>query len=220
MTSLWKRSGSATSAPIVIAGLSEACGSWKTICSRRRSGRSSASLRPVELLALEPDRARRSASTSPSSVRPSVVLPDPDSPTSPSTSPWRRSSETPSTALTEPRLAAAQAVEERSPHRVGGVEVADLEQRVSPLAAARPARRDRSCLLRHERTPRARAARGRPRGSRSSGPCSQHETRWPAGGAGPRPGRSSAQTRIAFGQRGWKRHAGGGSTRSAGAPGM
>ena len=39
-------------------------------------------------------------STSRSTARPSVVLPHPDSPTSPSVSPGRMSSDTPSTAFT------------------------------------------------------------------------------------------------------------------------
>src|SRR5689334_10543280 len=42
------------------------------------------------------------ARTRPSRARPSVDLPDPDSPTTPSTSPGARDSETPSTARTVP----------------------------------------------------------------------------------------------------------------------
>ena len=43
----WTRSGSPTMRPTLWRGLSDANGSWKTICIRRRSGRSSASPRCV-----------------------------------------------------------------------------------------------------------------------------------------------------------------------------
>src|SRR5699024_6697215 len=58
------------------------------------------SLRPV--ISRPSNRTEPSeASISPISVRPSVDLPEPDSPTTPSTSPRRRSRLTPPTALTE-----------------------------------------------------------------------------------------------------------------------
>ena len=49
--------------------------------------------------------------------------------------------------------------------------------------------------------------------------CSQHSERR-AGPTATVGGHSSAQTFIASGQRGWKRQAGGGCTRSGGAPGI
>src|SRR5690606_1266934 len=82
-----------------IDGLSAACGSWKTICSFRRNRRSFRSgSRPMSWPAyrIAPEVGR----TRPSSARPSVVLPLPDSPTRPSTSPRRKVRLTPSTALT------------------------------------------------------------------------------------------------------------------------
>ncbi len=80
-------------------GLSDAYGSWKMICISLRSGRSS----PRE----SPMSSRPSNVTLPfvASVRrrmtrPAVVLPEPDSPTSPSVSPRRISKSMPSTART------------------------------------------------------------------------------------------------------------------------
>ena len=73
--------------PTLCRGLSEANGSWKTICIRRRSGRSCASdsVRDV-------GRRRRVIRPAVGSyrrriARPTVDLPQPDSPTSPSVSP-------------------------------------------------------------------------------------------------------------------------------------
>ena len=74
-------------------------------------------------------------------------------------------------------LPAAEAVDERAADRVVGVQVADLDQRLglrrraSSQASITPPPRSRSR--------RARAARCRPRGISSSGPCSQQATRWP-----------------------------------------
>ena len=49
------RSGSPTMRPTLCRGLSDANGSWKTICIRRRSGRSSASSSVRDVLAVEHD---------------------------------------------------------------------------------------------------------------------------------------------------------------------
>ena len=49
------RRASLIARPIVIDGFSEACGSWKTICSLRRSGRSRDSDRPDQFLAAVAD---------------------------------------------------------------------------------------------------------------------------------------------------------------------
>ena len=85
--------------PTVIRGLSELYGSWKMTCMRRRIPRSSASesfamSRPSKITSpLVGASSRRMA-------RPVVVLPQPDSPTSPSVSPRRIEKLTPSTAFT------------------------------------------------------------------------------------------------------------------------
>ncbi len=84
-----RRSGSARIAPTVICGFSDEYGSWKIICiARRRSRKARASSAP---------RSSPSNSTWPalgsirrSSRRPSVDLPQPDSPTTPSVSPGPR----------------------------------------------------------------------------------------------------------------------------------
>ena len=87
--------------PTVIRGSSEPYGSWKMICMRRRILRRASGLRLV--------RSTPSNVTLPSvgsrsriSARPVVLLPQPDSPTSPSVSPRRIVNETPSTAFTDP----------------------------------------------------------------------------------------------------------------------
>jgi hypothetical protein len=87
--------------PAVMRGLSEANGSWNTICIERRSGRNSALLR---WLISSPLRriAPLDGSTSRSTVRATVDLPQPDSPTRPSVSPGATEKLTPSTACTVP----------------------------------------------------------------------------------------------------------------------
>ena len=92
-------SGSPTSRPTRIRGFREPPGSWKMICISRRSARISV----ADCL----NTGLPSKCTSPlvaSSrrriVRPTVVLPHPDSPTRPSVSPTPRSKLTPSTART------------------------------------------------------------------------------------------------------------------------
>jgi hypothetical protein len=60
-------------------------------------------------------------------VRPTVVLPLPDSPTSPSTSPFRMAKETPSTALTFPTT------RERTPPRMGKCFFKSLISRRTPF---------------------------------------------------------------------------------------
>ena len=79
--------------------LSAESGFWKTICSARtsadvRCASAGASSRPSS--ATEP----AVGSTMPSSVRANVVLPQPDSPTSPSVSPGQITVETPPSACT------------------------------------------------------------------------------------------------------------------------
>ena len=58
------------------------------------------------------------------SARPVVLLPQPDSPTSPSVSPLRISKETPSTAFTVPTCG----LEDARPDREVDLEVLDLEE--------------------------------------------------------------------------------------------
>ena len=57
----WMRSGIATISPTRLRGLSEACGSWKTITRSRRSARSWRAAQPRDVLPVEADRARASA---------------------------------------------------------------------------------------------------------------------------------------------------------------
>jgi len=95
----WIRSPSPMLSPIGWRGSRLAYGSWKMICMRRRYGLSAA---PVTLVMSSPSKwivpdvgsMRRRMS------RPTVVLPQPDSPTSPRVSPRRMSKLTPSTACT------------------------------------------------------------------------------------------------------------------------
>ena len=82
-------------------GLSEANGSWNTICIERRCGRISALLRPMISVPLSL-MAPLDGSTSRSTLRATVDLPQPDSPTSPSVSPLPTEKLTPSTACTVP----------------------------------------------------------------------------------------------------------------------
>jgi hypothetical protein len=83
---------------IDMRGLSEPNGSWNTICSSRRSGRislkeSRSMSRPLKWI-LPLDEIMRAR------ARPSVVLPEPDSPTTPSVWPARTVTSMPSTAFT------------------------------------------------------------------------------------------------------------------------
>jgi hypothetical protein len=78
-------------------GLSEPNGSWKTICSCRRAERSARPPRPTS--SSSPSRTEPAVGgCSCSSALPTVVLPQPDSPTSASVRPGEIARETPSTA--------------------------------------------------------------------------------------------------------------------------
>ena len=98
--------------PTRFRGLSDAYGSWKTICISRRSGRS---WRAPKSSISCPRKITWPAvgSSSRTIVRPSVDLPQPDSPTSPSVSPSFTSKLTSSTACTRPTSRC------RSPFRIG-----------------------------------------------------------------------------------------------------
>ena len=97
--SLWITRPSPTMAATVMRGFRLANGSWKMICMSRARPRSSCG--PIA------PTSRPSNSTSPavgsisrSTQRPVVLLPQPDSPTTPSVSPAASSKLTPSTACT------------------------------------------------------------------------------------------------------------------------
>ena len=93
------RSGSAMIALTVMRGLSDAYGSWKTICTERRMLRISPPSRPtmsVPRKGTEPEVASMSRRIR----RPVVDLPQPDSPTRPRVSPRRTSKVRPHTACT------------------------------------------------------------------------------------------------------------------------
>src|SRR5580765_6245275 len=95
------RNGSPTMSPHVIRGLSDEYGSWKTMCISRRSGRSSR--REMCVMSLPLRRIVPAVGSSRRTMQaPTVDLPLPDSPTSPSISPGAIVSETPSTAWTSP----------------------------------------------------------------------------------------------------------------------
>ena len=85
----------------VLRGLSEEYGSWKTICTSRRSGFSARRAQVRDVRAVEAD-VPLVGSSSRTIRRAVVVLPQPVSPTMPSVSPRRTSKETPSTACTAP----------------------------------------------------------------------------------------------------------------------
>src|SRR5579859_3486184 len=101
-------SGSATMSSTRMRGSSEPNGSWKMICMSRRSWRSSpreaaSTSRPSKETEPEVGSMRRRMR------RPSVLLPEPDSPTRPKVSPGAMASETPSTARTSPWARAPKA---------------------------------------------------------------------------------------------------------------
>jgi hypothetical protein len=82
-------------------GLSDETGSWKMICISRLSARSSdvpidLTSRPSNLISPDVGSIRRRI------ARPVVVLPQPDSPTTPSVSPRATSKDTSFTAFTAP----------------------------------------------------------------------------------------------------------------------
>ena len=85
--------------PTVMRGLSDEYGSWKITWILRRTPRMSAWFAWV--MSAPPKRIEPAvASSSLSTARPTVVLPQPDSPTSPSVSPAMTWIETSSTAFT------------------------------------------------------------------------------------------------------------------------
>ena len=84
-----------------IRGFSDPNGSWKMICIRLRNGRIPLGSRPV--MSSPPKTTLPPVGGSSwSTVRPRVVLPQPDSPTRLKISPFLTSKSTPSTAYTVP----------------------------------------------------------------------------------------------------------------------
>ena len=75
--------------PTVMRGLSDANGSWNTTCMRLRIARSVARVGVVDALRRRTRSSPPRSAASASSAMPSVVLPEPDSPTMPSVSPRR-----------------------------------------------------------------------------------------------------------------------------------
>ena len=99
-------SGSARMSPIGSRGSSDAIGSWNTTCRSRRIANRSARVMRAVSSAEHDDRARPSGCTRFRISMIVVVLPQPDSPTSPSVSPSRMSKLMPSTACTRADAAA------------------------------------------------------------------------------------------------------------------
>ncbi len=106
----WAAMASAICAPMVSTGFSVADGSWKTMAiSRPRTWRSSAgfsptSSRPSSLT--EPEAMRPGGSIRPRIEKPVTLLPEPDSPTSPTISPASSENDTSLTARRGPRRVA------------------------------------------------------------------------------------------------------------------
>ena len=207
----WISSGCTTDCSIVIAGLSDACGSWKTICISRRTERSS---RSDSFVISRPSKR----------TLPSVAC----------TRPEQRSA--------EGRLPAARLADEAEHLALPEVERHVVDRLdVSRLASEEPLPRSCRGSSSTSSGPGSRRAGRRcvdasgfvgnrnlltlelgaspPPGICSSGPCSQQSTRRPPSSVCSI-GCFVAQTTIALGQRGWNRHAGGGSIRSGGAPGI
>ena len=92
--------------PIFWTGFSEVIGSWKIIAisapRTRRSSSSEAAIRSLPLYSALPSKLALGERVRPSSVMAVTDLPEPDSPTTASTSPAASSNETPSTAWTAP----------------------------------------------------------------------------------------------------------------------
>ena len=101
------RNDSVICLPIVMTGLSELIGSWKTIATSapqsRRIALSSSSMSSWPMNMTLPERRTFSFGRRFITEREKIVLPEPDSPTMPSVVPRFSESVTPSTARTRPR---------------------------------------------------------------------------------------------------------------------
>ena len=108
LTPRWRWSASPIWSPTRNTGFSEVIGSWKIMAmslprtSSISSSGSSRRLRPLK--SIRPATARPGRESSRITVSAVMLLPHPDSPTSPRVSPWRTLRSTPSTARTTPSL--------------------------------------------------------------------------------------------------------------------
>src|SRR5581483_3028194 len=121
------------------------------------------------------------------------------------------------------RLASNQAVEEAPADGVVRLEAADGDERRVVVRHGRLRRRARPDRGHYASSataigPRASGSRA-PSNASGTGPCNQHSTRRSGAGCS-WSGCCAAHTRIASGQRGWKRQPRGGSIRFGGAPGI
>src|SRR5262249_22292105 len=120
-------------------GLSVIIGSWKIIASLApRSARSRSSGVPTSSSPrkrIDPPMTRPGGSTSPKIEKPVTVLPEPDSPTSPSTSPRSTVKVTPATGRTR-RWRKKNEVERSATARTGSGIASPLEPRVHYVAQA------------------------------------------------------------------------------------
>ena len=167
--------GSPTMAPADRRGLREEYGSWKTVWMRRRCshiapGDSAVTSSPATTMRPEV------GSTSLSTARPTVDLPQPDSPTRPSVSPCATEKLTPSTARTSPAL------RPKTPLRIGKC---FTRSRTSRLGRAAPAA-GLAPLMAPPSPPRSRR-----RGGRRASPRAPGARR----GSAPSPARSAARRR-------------------------
>ena len=172
--------------PIGVLGSRLAYGSWKMICIRRRYAFRSAPFivvmsRPSKRIEPDVGSIRRSRS------RPTVVLPQPDSPTRPSVSPRWMSKLTPSTAWT------TATVRWRTPPRTGKcltrsrTSTSGAEPSLPALRGVAGRRRGRG---RHARVPTPGSSRGMRLPAASW--YTQHRTSWPVA-----TGSSSGWTSVA-----------------------
>ena len=199
------RIGSAMMSPTRQRGLRLAKGSWKIIWMRRRSLRRCGGVarwRPSTRRRCAPPR--RSGGSRPTTMRATVDLPEPDSPTSAKVSPLAMVKETPSTARSSCRPSRA------SVRSSQGRETSKSRRRPSTSTSGVSARgrsRTASGSAALMRTPPARRPRRRAKVSRSGSSARKQATAWsPLGSSG---GRSTTQRAKAWGQRGWKAQPGG-----------
>ena len=175
---------------------------WMSRRSRRYS-------RPVDLARSLPSKRTEPlvGLSRPTSMRPIVVLPQPDSPTRPSVSPLRMSKDTPATALTVPTLRCSiPLVTGKSLTR----SLADSTTSPPACSATSASCADRG--LNHGELARDRALLSRPTGKKQRYVCAVVSPL--------RSGASARQLSVAYRQRGAKRQPFGGWTRSGGAPGI
>ena len=174
------RSGVARICATRLRGFSDACGSWKTICISRRIGCSCLAAGLGDVLPRK-RIAPPVVGTSRTSARISVVLPQPDSPTTPSVSPSRSANDTSSTACTAPALRSMI-----TPRLIGKSTRRCSTSSSERRRAARGSRDASGCGVRlarrsrdhRSRRSRARSGRRPTRSSRFCSSSSQQRSRW------------------------------------------